>query len=138
MPKMVIPSKLAELPKVLQAIIESARAKGFGKDEVFAIRLSLDEAVSNAIHHGNQNDPSKQVIIEYTIDDQAVRISITDEGSGFKPKNLPDPTRKENLTTPSGRGVMLIKAYMSEVCFNPTGNKITMVKCKGCKLPARS
>lgn len=137
MPKMVIPSTLTELPRVLQAIVEPAEAQGFGKDEIFAIRLSLDEAITNAIHHGNKNDPNKKITIEFTVDDQAVRIDITDEGPGFQPKDLPDPTREENLTTPSGRGVMLIEAYMTEVSFNPKGNRITMIKRKGCKLPAK-
>lgn len=137
MPKMVIPSKLTELPKVQQAILESVQAKGFGKEEIFAIRLALDEAVSNAIHHGNHNDPEKHVTISYAVVADAVTIEITDEGSGFKPKDLPDPTREENLTTPHGRGVMLIEAYMTEVRFNPKGNKLTMIKRKGCKLPAK-
>jgi serine/threonine-protein kinase RsbW len=138
MPKMVIPSKLTELPKVQQAIIDATEAQGFGKDEVFAIRLALDEAVSNAIHHGNKNDPTKKITIEYRIDDRTVRIDVTDEGTGFKPIDLPDPTREENLTTPHGRGVMLIKAYMTEVRYSPKGNQITMIKRKGCKLPAKA
>ncbi len=137
MPKMVIPSNLTELPGVLQAIVEPAEAQGFGKEEVFAIRLSLDEAITNAIHHGNKNNPNKKVTIEYIVDDQTVRIEVTDEGPGFKPKDLPDPTSEENLTTPCGRGVMLIEAYMTEVRFNPKGNRITMIKRKGCKLPAK-
>jgi serine/threonine-protein kinase RsbW len=135
--KLVIPSKLTELPTVQQAIIEPARKHGFGKDEIFAIRLALDEAVSNAIHHGNANDPDRRIIIEYQIDDQAVRIDITDEGCGFCRDTLPDPTREENLATPHGRGVMLIEAYMTEVRFNNCGNCISMVKRKGCKLPVR-
>lgn len=135
--KLVIPSKLTELSRVQQAIIQPVQAHGYGQEEVFAIRLALDEAVTNAIHHGNANDPSKHVTIEYRIDDQAVRIDVTDEGCGFCPDQLPDPTLEDNLTTPHGRGVMLIQAYMTEVRFNPRGNCISMVKCKGCKLPAR-
>jgi len=137
MVKLVIPSKLSELPKVQHAIIEPAQAMGYGKEEVFAIRLALDEAVSNAIHHGNANDPHKQITIEYRVDDQAVWIRVTDEGCGFCPDNLPDPTQEDNLATPHGRGVMLIGAYMTEVHFNPCGNCVTMVKRKGCKLPAK-
>ena len=137
MGKMVIPSKLTELPKVQQAILEQAKAQGFGKDEVFAIRLALDEAVSNAIQHGNQNDPDKQVTIEYAFDDDTLTIHVADEGPGFDPGDVPDPTLDENLYTPSGRGVMLIKAYMTEVRFNDRCNRITMVKHKGCKLPGK-
>ncbi len=137
MVKLVIPSKLTELPGVQQAIINEVKGLGYGKDEVFAIRLALDEAVTNAIHHGNGDDPKKQVTIEYQVDEKAVRISVTDEGCGFCPEKLPDPTLQDNLAAPHGRGVMLMKAYMSEVRFNPCGNSISMVKCKGCKLPAK-
>lgn len=133
--RLVIPSKLTELPGVLEAIIKEAQAKGYGKDELFAIRLALDEAVANAIHHGNQNNPTKTVCIDYSVDDQAVRIDVRDEGCGFCPDNLPDPTLEKNLTSPSGRGVMLIESYMTEVHFNQAGNCISMTKCKGCKLP---
>lgn len=135
MAKLVIQSRLTELPKVQDAVIQSAEELGYGKEEVFAIRLSLDEAVTNAILHGNGNDPTKKVTIEYTVDEQAVRIKVTDEGHGFCPENLPDPTLEDNLATPHGRGVMLIKVYMTEVHYNPCGNSLSMVKCKGCKLP---
>ncbi len=137
MPKMLIPSKLTELPKVQDTIVQAVQDKGFGKDEVFAIRLALDEAVSNAIHHGNKNNPAKKVTIEYKITGDTLTISISDEGSGFDPKSLPDPTSEENLTTPHGRGVMLIEAYMTDVHYNAKGNHLTMSKQKGCKLPAK-
>ena len=138
MGKMVIPSKLTELPKVQQTILDQAQAQGFGKDELFAIRLALDEAVSNAIQHGNQGDPSKQVTIRFDFKQDDLVIDIADEGPGYDPDSIPDPTLEENLCTPSGRGIMLIRAYMSEVRFNKTCNHITMVKRKGCKLPAKN
>ena len=127
MVKLVIPSKLTELPGVQQAIIEPAQAHGYGQEEVFAIRLALDEAVTNAIHHGNGNDPSKHVTIEYQVDDQAVRINVTDEGCGFCPKTLPDPTLEDNLATPHGRGVMLIQSYMTEVSFMDSSGLAVLV-----------
>jgi len=137
MSKMVIPSKLTELSKVQDAIIDPAQALGYGKEEIFAIRLSLDEAVTNAIRHGNGDDPNKNVTIEYSVDDQAVRVTVTDEGEGFCPDDLPDPTDEEHLSTPHGRGVMLMSVYMTEVHYNDCGNSISMVKRKGCKLPAK-
>ncbi len=137
MGKMVIPSKLTELPKVQQTILDQAQAQGFGKDEVFAIRLALDEAISNAIQHGNKSDPDKNVTIQFAFDGDALTIDVADEGPGFDPTDVPDPTLDENLCTPSGRGVMLIRAYMTEVRFNERCNCISMVKRKGCKLPAK-
>lgn len=135
--KLVIPSRLTELPKVQEAIIQPAVALGYGKEEIFAIRLSLDEAVTNAIHHGNGDDPTKNVTIEFSVDDQAVRITVADRGEGFCPDDLPDPTEEENLATPHGRGVMLMSVYMTEVAYNACGNAISMVKRKGCKLPTK-
>lgn len=137
MRKRVIPSKLTELPAVQDAVLAPAKAQGFGKEELFAIRLALDEAVSNAIVHGNKNDPAKHVTIEYSVSDQEVRINVSDEGRGFCADDLPDPTLEENLTAPHGRGVMLIAAYMTEVSYKGCGNCICMVKRKGCKLPAK-
>ncbi len=132
--KLVI-SKLTELLTVQDAVLNRVQAGGYSTDEVFAIRLALDEAVSNAILHGNRQDPSKQVTIQYSVNDQAVWIEVCDQGCGFCPDDLPDPTLDANLDTPSGRGVMLIESYMTEVSFNKAGNCISMVKRKGCKLP---
>ncbi|GAB4191902.1 MAG: hypothetical protein Kow00105_05990 [Phycisphaeraceae bacterium] len=135
MPKVVIPSKLTELPAVEQAVLDLARQHGFGQEELFAIRLALDEAVTNAIVHGNQNDETKNVSIEYDVHDDAMCITVQDEGCGFCPDDLPDPTLPENLTSPHGRGVMLIESYMTEVSYNDCGNCLRMVKRKGCKRP---
>lgn len=137
MHKMVIPSKLTELTKVQETVIGLVQKHGFNKDEVFAVRLALDEAVSNAIVHGNKNDPAKKVTIQYDVDDETVRIDVSDQGCGFCPENLPDPTLEENLASPRGRGVMLIEAYMTEVHYNKKGNRISMLKRKGCPLPKK-
>jgi serine/threonine-protein kinase RsbW len=104
----------------------------------FAIQLALDEALANAIRHGNGNDPSKTVHIEYSVDKDVFEISICDEGPGFNPQNVPDPTRDENLERPCGRGVMLIKAYMTEVHYNRKGNCLKMSKRRDCPLPSKS
>lgn len=135
MRKMVIPSKLTELPRVQQAVLDAARLLGFGKEAIFAIRLALDEAVSNAIVHGNKSDPAKEVIIEFGNDGDDFRMDVTDQGCGFCPENLPDPTHEENLTSPHGRGVMLIEAYMTEVRYYRPGNRISMIKRRGCCKP---
>jgi len=137
MGKIVIPSTLTELPGVQKTVLDEAEAQGFSSEALFAIRLSLDEAVTNAIHHGNESDPEKNVTITYGFEGDALTIDVADEGPGFCPKNIPDPTLEENLCSPNGRGVMLIEAYMSEVRYNDKGNQITMVKRKDCKLPAR-
>ncbi len=136
--RLVFGSDLNDSANILRMVMEDVEAHGFGEDAVFAIRLSLDEALSNAIRHGNNGNPEKQVVVEYGFTEQAFSVSITDEGSGFSPDELPDPTQKENLERPCGRGVMLMKAYMSHVSFNKQGNRVTLVKKRNCPLPVRT
>ena len=69
--RLVIPSRLDQVPQVQQAILETAQEAGFERNTCFAIRLALDEALSNAIRHGNCNDPEKQVTVEYEVTDRA-------------------------------------------------------------------
>lgn len=83
----------------------------------------------NAIKHGNQMEITKKVIIKYTLDADVFEIMISDEGPGFDPNDVPDPTDIENLERPCGRGLMLMRHYMTEVNYNSTGNSVRMKKC---------
>jgi serine/threonine-protein kinase RsbW len=132
---MIIASRFAEVAAVQDAIVVAAERCGYGEAHLFAIKLSLEEALTNAIKHGNRMDPSRKVTVEYQIDDQQVVITVCDEGAGFRPNAVPDPTTGPNLEKPSGRGVMLMRAYMSEIYFNPAGNCVTMIKRRDCQLP---
>jgi len=136
--KVVFPSKPSEMLKVLHAILTEICGSGFNEDVVFAIRLALDEALSNAVRHGNCGDPSKQVTVEYSITDEGFKASVTDQGCGFHPDELPNPTLEENIERPCGRGVMLMKAYMSCVTYNKNGNSVTITKHRDCTLPNRA
>lgn len=136
--RVVFANKLSESPKVLQAILADLTAAGFSQDTVFAIRLAMDEALTNAVRHGNCGDPHKHVTVEYAITDEGFRACVTDEGCGFVPEKLPDPTQPTNLERPCGRGVMLMKAYMSHVSYNEQGNSVTLVKKRDCPLPQRA
>ena len=105
-----------------------------GRDrDAFATKFGLEEALVNAIKHGNGMDPEKVVhivvCIEGTREDlQRLTLTITDEGEGFDPKDVPDPTAIENLDRPCGRGVMLMKHYFSEVTYNEKGNQVTVTR----------
>jgi serine/threonine-protein kinase RsbW len=101
--------------------------RGYGEPAAFAIRLALEEAIVNAFRHGNKNEPGKQVRFLCHIDAAEARFEVEDEGPGFDPHAVPDPTHDENIEIPSGRGIMLIKAYMSEVEFLPPGNRLRMI-----------
>jgi serine/threonine-protein kinase RsbW len=124
-----IPSDPAEARRVQEEIEKLLSAAGrFSEHELFGIRLAVEEALVNAIKHGNQMDRAKQVRIRYTLRAQLFEIHIADEGPGFDPADVPDPTAIENLERPCGRGLMLMKHYMSEVAFGPQGNSVRMSK----------
>jgi anti-sigma regulatory factor (Ser/Thr protein kinase) len=94
-----------------------------------AIDLALREALVNAIVHGNQRDPAKRVTVEgYVLPDRQVMVVVRDEGRGFDPANLADPTTPENLERATGRGIFLIRQFMDEVQFRDQGREIQMKK----------
>ena len=107
-------------------VLEAAEAAGYDQTCCFAVRLALEEALSNAFHHGNRDDPAKAVTVQCRIDAQSIEFVIEDEGEGFDPGAVPDPTAEENLEIPAGRGLILMRAYMSEVTFDPPGNRVRM------------
>ncbi len=94
-----------------------------------ALDLALREALVNAIVHGNKQDPSKKVKVEcYELPDHQVLVVVRDEGTGFDPRQLEDPTKPENLGRATGRGIFLIRQFMDEVQFRDSGREIQMKK----------
>jgi serine/threonine-protein kinase RsbW len=123
-----IPSSTTEGQKVQERIITRLEELGFPARGVFGVRLALEEALVNAIKHGNGLDPNKQVQVACQISSEKVRIVIEDEGSGFRPQDVPDPTEDENLEKPCGRGIMLMRAFLSVVEYNERGNRVILEK----------
>ncbi|HEX4054095.1 MAG TPA: ATP-binding protein [Tepidisphaeraceae bacterium] len=109
-------------------IIGDVERRGFHEQSLFAIRVALDEAMINAIKHGNRHHKKKKVHIEATITADEARIEIEDEGPGFHRSSVPDPTLPKNLEKCSGRGILLIEAYMDEVKWTHGGRRLRMVK----------
>ncbi|AQT69310.1 anti-sigma F factor [Anaerohalosphaera lusitana] len=126
--KMVIPSTNDGVRSACRRLIGEVKDGNFTEEEVFAIHLALEEAVVNAAEHGNGMDPDKEVTIEWSIGREKFEIDICDCGRGFKPDEVPDPRCDENLEKPSGRGVLLMRAYMDVVEFNNWGNCVHMEK----------
>jgi len=106
-----------------------AKDLGLSDEQLSVLLLAVTEATTNAIIHANKCDPSKMVKIRAQIENSKLVIRIKDEGKGFDPTKLPDPTEPENLLKDSGRGVYLMKVYMDEVKYNvtPTGLETTLV-----------
>ena len=90
-------------------------------------RVGLTEALSNAMLYGNAHDPSKRVRVEVTFGESTIRARITDQGCGFDPFSIPDPTCPENIMKPDGRGLFLMRKLLDEVCYNDQGNQVTLV-----------
>jgi serine/threonine-protein kinase RsbW len=127
-PQMVIPSDPAEARRVQDKIESVLQSSQCHDHDLFSIKLALEEALVNAIKHGNQYDRNKKVQIAYEVQPDRFVIHITDEGPGFDPADVPDPTAVENLERPCGRGLMLMRHYMTEVAFNERGNSVIMSK----------
>ena len=121
---------ITEASLLLRQVLEELRPLGYSEKELFGIRLAVEEAVVNAVKHGNKSDPSKIVRIRYQACSKQFLIEIQDEGRGFDPDGLPDPLSPENLERPGGRGVFLIRHYMSWVQYSETGNAVTLCKVR--------
>jgi serine/threonine-protein kinase RsbW len=126
--EVTIPSDPAEARLVQGEVERLLKLHHFSDHDIFGIRLALEEALVNAIKHGNQMDRSKQVRIAYHVVSNRFDIHITDEGPGFDPCEVPDPTAVENLERPCGRGLMLMRHYMTDISYNSTGNSVRMSK----------
>jgi serine/threonine-protein kinase RsbW len=123
-----MPSDVRYLDGVLSYLVERASKFGVVLPGASNIFVALDEALANAIKHGNKNDASKTVRVRADISTREARFTISDEGAGFNIADLPDPRHPSNLLKPSGRGVMLIHHIMDDVSYNERGNEVTMVK----------
>lgn len=125
-----IPSDPAEARRIQDEIEQKLRSLGYGDREIFSIKLALEEALVNAIKHGNQMDRTKKVRVAYRVEHDRFEILISDEGPGFDPADVPDPTAPENLERPSGRGLMLMRHYMTAVSYHGAGNTVSMCKLR--------
>ncbi|MFH0963251.1 MAG: ATP-binding protein [Planctomycetota bacterium] len=123
----VIPSHPNFMGVVERRVLTSLVDLGFDDAQLFAVRLALEEAVTNAIKHGNKMDPSKKVTIRFKIDSEKVSFEVSDEGEGFDYNAVPDPTDDEHLELPHGRGLLLMRAYADEVTYNEAGNQVRLV-----------
>jgi serine/threonine-protein kinase RsbW len=124
----IIPSHYVAGRKVQARIIKAVTAAGFHPENIAAITLGLEEGLINAIKHGNRLDRKKKVKISAKITSRTCEIKIEDEGAGFDRGRVPDPTLDENLEKCSGRGILLIEAYMDRVSWDRAGRRLTMVK----------
>ncbi len=121
-----LPSKLESITE-LEILIEAIADKHHVGEDVFGNMMTcLNEAVSNAIVHGNKLDPEKKVFVNVEIDGRRIVWTIADEGPGFDYVHLADPTAPENLENLSGRGVFILKMLADQCVFNTLGNEVEL------------
>lgn len=125
-----IASDPAEVRRVQEKIESALKALNYSEHDIFSIRLALEEALVNAIKHGNQCDPGKKVRVSFQVQRDHFEVRVMDEGAGFDPQGVPDPTAEENLERPCGRGLMLMRHYMNEVSYSPCGTAVHMRKLR--------
>lgn len=121
---------LEQARRAEEHLLSEMAEHGYDEAATFAVRLAVEEGLNNALRYGARCSPERPVRITCEVDDACVRVRIADGGEGFNPGLVPDPTLDENLEKPTGRGIMLMRAYMDEVLFNEKGNEVCMIKRK--------
>lgn len=124
--KIRIESTVGSLRVVENAIDDATAVIGISQDNYGKILVSAMEAVNNAITHGNRSDPEKMVDIEIYFNCNELTISVTDEGPGFRPESVPDPTTPENIEELNGRGIYLMSHLADKIKYTEKGNSVTM------------
>jgi serine/threonine-protein kinase RsbW len=123
-----VPNDPRAVEGVETALSDALDRLHYPKASNFAVRLAFHEALSNSFRHGHRAlPPSTPVRVHFEADPASVSISIEDQGPGFDPDAVPDPTTDENLERGSGRGLLLIRAYMSDVRFEGRGNRVRLL-----------
>jgi len=126
--KYQINSDLKNILPVALEIFQKLKSEGVKEDVLFDVRLCLEEAVVNAIEHGNKENKKKLVYVTVKFSGRSIEVTVEDEGKGFDYKNIPSPTKGKNIKKPSGRGIFLINKLMDNVKFSGGGSRIKMVK----------
>lgn len=117
-----------ESVKVPDFVTDIQEKASLNEEVASTFMLLLSEAVDNAIQHGNRYDPDKTVSVEINISNTEIRVSVSDDGEGFDPRQLPDnPLKEENLLKPGGRGIFLIEELADSVEFLDGGSTLRFV-----------
>ena len=122
-----LPSEVSSGYPIVHELLSQLESADWSRHDMFAVHLAVEEALVNAIKHGNGEDRSKQVHVVCKLARDLVRVEITDEGDGFDPRDVPDPTADENLENPSGRGIMLMRSFVN-IRYNESGNQVILDK----------
>ncbi len=131
----ILPSDLDVGHAAIEELMGGLGATGWEGMDVFRIQMAIEEAVVNAIEHGNKRDLEKKVHLIFHVTPAKANLTIIDQGAGFDHRNVADPTTEELVDQPRGRGVMLMRELMDEANFNDVGNAVTLVKLRSVEIP---
>jgi serine/threonine-protein kinase RsbW len=123
-----LPSRHGSGSQFLDDLLRALRHEQWTEQEVFEVHLAVEEALVNALRHGNALDHEKLVHVNCRLNPQRFWVEVADEGTGFDPSQVPDCTADENLHRASGRGIMLMRQYMSRVEYLDGGHRVIMEK----------
>lgn len=123
-----IPSITSATSQAIDPLLAHLQQEGWPDHDQFGVHLAVEEALVNAIKHGNCENEAKLVRIQYRAKGDCIQIEITDEGAGFDPQSVSDPTSPEHIEEPNGRGLLLMRSYMTRVEFNAVGNQVLLEK----------
>ena len=123
-----LPSERGASRLIMEELLDQLGTHGWSPSDIFAIHLAAEEAIVNAIVHGNKLDAGKVVHVSCLVSPSVARIEVTDEGAGFDPSSVPDCRLEERLEAPNGRGVMLMRTFMTRIEYNDRGNRVLMEK----------
>ena len=130
-----IPSRLTAGLAVQEKVVEAMERFCYSSRDILAMCLSLEEAMTNAIRHSNKLNELKRVHVACRVDDDRLRVRIQDEGAGFEPDAVPDPTLDEFIERPNGRGLLLMRTYLSLCEYSDGGRCLTMERERNSPLP---
>jgi serine/threonine-protein kinase RsbW len=131
----IVPNVYGSTENAVRELVGHLRELGWNETDIFAIHISLLEAIANAMEHGNRHDPSKTITLDFTCFAESVQLKISDQGAGFNPTRIPSPLEDANLELPRGRGLHLMRCFMTHVSYCDNGRTVLLEKVKDATSP---
>jgi serine/threonine-protein kinase RsbW len=130
--ELVLPSRIEAVNMAASAAAEFVKRSALGEDAAFGVDMAVREAVTNAVLHGNRQDEAKAVEVGFKRLPSEIEITVRDEGEGFDPGSVPDPTDPQNIMKTSGRGILFMRTFMDEIQWSrhPEGGTVVRMRKK--------
>jgi serine/threonine-protein kinase RsbW len=129
--ELTLPSRIAAIDEAAKAVAELVTRSGISEEDAFGIDMAVREALANAVIHGNKLDETKLVEINVKSSLESLEVSVHDQGQGFNPETISDPTKEENILKSSGRGIFFMRNFFDEVDWSTSpesGTTVRMIK----------